>query len=110
MARAIVRLVNAGVKVLITTHSDYLVSQINNLLRASYASDRWLKQHGFAREDCLKRDDVSAYAFGWDEEEGGSRVKELEIRKDVGIDEDEFALVANALYDETILVERIRPK
>ena len=110
MARAIVRLVNAGVKVLITTHSDYLVSQLNNLMRISYASDRWLKREGFERGDCLNHDDVSAYAFRWDEDEGGSRVRELEIRKDVGIDEDEFALVANELYEETILVERIRPK
>ena len=110
MARGIVRLVNAGVKVLITTHSDYLVSQINNLLRISFASDRWLKREGFAREDCLKHDDVSAYAFEWDESEGGSRVRELEIRKDVGIDEDEFGKVVNAQYEETILVERIRPK
>ena len=110
MARAIIRLVNAGVKVLITTHSDYLVSQINNLLRASYASDRWLKRAGFERADCLRHEDVSAYAFQWDEEQGGSRVKELEIRKDVGIDEDEFALVANDLYEETVSFQRIRVK
>ena len=32
LARGIVRLVNAGVKVLITTHSDIMISQINNLL------------------------------------------------------------------------------
>ena len=110
MARGIVRLVNAGVKVLITTHSDYLLSQLNNLLRASYASDRWLKRKGFERADCLKHEDVSAFAFRWDDEEGGSRVKELEIRKDVGIDEDEFALVANDLYEETVSFQRIRVK
>lgn len=110
MARGIVRLVNAGVKVLITTHSDYFLNQVNNLLRISFASDRWLKREGFAREDCLKHDDVSAYAFEWDEEEGGSRVRELEIRKDVGIDDEEFGKVVNAQYEETILVERIRPK
>ena len=110
MARGIVRLVNAGVKVLITTHSDYLVSQLNNLMRISHASDRWLKREGFAREDCLKHDDVSAYAFRWDDEAGGSRVIQLEIRKDVGIDEDEFALVANDLYNETTSFQRIRVK
>jgi predicted ATPase len=110
MARAIVRLVNAGVKVIITTHSDYFVSQLNNLMRISYASDRWLKGKGFERADCLKHAEVSAYAFRWDEKEGGSRVSELEIRNDVGIDEDEFALVANDLYEETINFQRIRVK
>ena len=110
MARAIVRLVNAGVKVIITTHSDYFVSQLNNLMRISYASDRWLKGKGFERADCLKHAEVSAYAFRWDEKEGGSRVFELEIRKDVGIDQDEFALVANDLYEETVSFQRIRVK
>ena len=110
MARAIVRLVNAGVKVIITTHSDYFVSQLNNLMRISYASDRWLKGKGFERADCLKHAEVSAYAFRWDDVAEGSRINELEIRKDVGIDEDEFALVANDLYEETINFQRIRVK
>ena len=110
MARGIVRLVNAGVRVLVTTHSEFMISQLNNLRRINYASDRWLKKNGFTREDCLKHDDISAYAFRWDKEEGGSRAEPLEIRKDVGIDEDEFALVANDLYEETIVAERIRPR
>ena len=110
MAQGIVRLVNAGVQVLITTHSDYFVGQLNNLLRISYASDRWLKREGFARADCLKHNDVGAYAFLWDEDAGGSRVKELTIHPDTGIDDAEFGKVANALYEETIQVERIRPR
>ncbi len=110
MAQGIVRLVNAGVRVLITTHSDYFVGQLNNLLRISYASDRWLKREGFARADCLKHNDVGAYAFLWDEDAGGSRVNELTIHPDTGIDDAEFGKVANALYEEAIQVERIRPR
>ena len=110
LARGIVRLVNAGVKVLITTHSDIFVSQINNLLRASYASKRWLREHGYAPEDCIRHDDVSAYLFQIDEEIGGSRVKELEIQRDVGIEDPLFSQVIHELYEETILVERIKPK
>ena len=107
MARGIVRLVNAGVKVLITTHSDYFLNQVNNLLRISHASDQWLEQHGFERADCLARDDVSAYLFRWDDKRGGSLVDELTIRPDVGIDDDEFGKVVNDQYEETILVEGI---
>ena len=40
LARAIAMLVNANVKVLITTHSDYCVNQINNLLMLSQISAR----------------------------------------------------------------------
>ena len=110
LARGIVRLVNAGVKVLITTHSDIFVSQINNLLRASYASKRWLREKGFAPEETLRHDDVSAYLFQISEEAGGSLVEPLEIQRDIGIEDPEFTEVINKLYDETLLVERVRPK
>ena len=107
MARAIVRLVNAGVKVLITTHSDLLLAAINNLMRLSFADDGKLSGLGFEREDCLSHDAVSAYRFAINETQGGSLVHELEIRRDVGIDDAEFGKVVNELYDETIAVEQI---
>ena len=52
MARGIARLVNAGIRVIITTHSDMFVAQINNLLRLSHASRHWIKEHNFQPEDC----------------------------------------------------------
>ena len=110
LARGIVRLVNAGVKVLITTHSDIFVSQINNLLRASYASKRWLREKGFVPEETLNHEDVSAYLFRLDEEIGGSRIEPLEIQRDIGIEDPLFSQVIHELYEETILVERVRPK
>ena len=110
MARGIVRLVNAGVKVLITTHSDFFLGQINNLLRLSYASKRWIREHDFQPEDCLRHDQVAAYRFNWDWDRGGSVVNELEIRNDVGIDENELLEAVDSLYEETLLVQRIRVK
>ncbi len=108
MARGIVRLVNAGVKVLITTHSDLFVAQVNNLMRVSHASKRWLREKGFAPEECIDRENVGAYLFRRNEEQGGSLVEELEIRPDVGIDEGEFLNVVESLYEESLLVQRIR--
>ena len=107
MARGIVRLVNAGVRVLITTHSDLLLAAINNLLRLSFAGRDKLTELGFEREDRLSHDEVSAYRFAFDGTAGGSFVHELEIRRDVGIDDAEFGKVVNELYDETIAVEQI---
>ena len=107
MAQGIVRLVNAGVRVLITTHSDYFLNQVNNLMRIDHASDRWLEQAGFERADCLKHADVGAYVFHWDDAAGGSRVEQLAIRRDVGIDDQEFGKVVNEQYEETIMVEGV---
>ena len=108
MARGIVRLVNAGIKVLITTHSDLFVAQVNNLMRSKHASQRWLREKGFAPEECIDKENVGAYLFRWNEEQGGSVVEELEIRPDVGIDDAMFGEVVNEIYEETLLVERIR--
>ena len=110
MARGIVRLVNAGVKVLITTHSDLFVAQVNNLMRSKHASRRWLREKGFAPEECIQRENVGAYLFRWNEEQGGSLVEELEISSDSGIDENEFLNVVEGLYEESLLVNRIRVK
>jgi hypothetical protein len=108
MARALVRLVNAGVKVLITTHSEFLLSQINNLMRLSHASRQTVRRYGYESQDCLMQDEVSAYAFRRRDELGGSAIEELTISPDVGIDEDDFAKIAFDLYDETTSFQRFR--
>jgi len=108
MARGIARLVNAGVRVIITTHSDYFVGQVNNLLKLSRASKRKRANEGYDAVDCLNSDDVSAYHFRLDDDSGGSRVEELPILPDFGIDEQEFAAVSEALYEETVSLQRIR--
>ncbi len=106
MARAIVRLVNAGVRVLITTHSDLFLGAINNLMKLSFANQSILAELGREEEDQLKPESVAAYQFTLSDEQGGSEVKRLEIRDDVGIDEDEFSAVVAELYDESILLQR----
>ncbi len=108
MARGIARLVNAGVRVIITTHSDYFIGQINNLLKLSRASRQKRTREDYDAVDCLKSDDVSAYHFRLDDRSGGSRVEELPILPDFGIDEQEFAAVSEALYEETVSLQRIR--
>ena len=108
LARGIVRLVNAGVKVLITTHSDIIISQINNLLALRQASPELVEQGGFEAEDFLQPDQVGAYLFRYNQELGGCETVDLEIDPDTGIDEDQFASVFEAIYDESIALQRDR--
>ena len=108
LARGIVRLVNAGVKVLITTHSDIIISQVNNLLALRQASPELIGQGGFEPEDFLQPEQVGAYLFQYSQEQGGCETVQLEIDPDTGIDEDEFAAVFEAIYDESIALQRDR--
>ena len=108
LARGIVRLVNAGVKVLITTHSDIIISQVNNLLALRQASEELIKQGGFEPEDFLQPERVGAYLFRYSQELGGCETVPLDIDDDTGIDEDEFATVFEAIYNESIALQRDR--
>jgi hypothetical protein len=46
--------------------------------------------------------------FKYDREQGGSVIQPLEIDPDTGIDEDEFADVIEAIYDQSIALQRDR--
>ena len=64
MARLLVRCVHAGLKVLITTHSDYLVKELNNLLMLSHdfhGKEDMFKRFKYDREDALDPALIRAY-------------------------------------------------
>ena len=64
MARLLVRCVHAGLKVLITTHSDYLVKELNNLIMLSRDFDgkeELLKKLKYDPEDALDPGQIRAY-------------------------------------------------
>jgi predicted ATPase len=105
LARALARLVTAGVRVLITTHSDYFLAQLNNLMRAAAVSPRVYKREGLRPEDVLEADRVGAYAFKASAR-GGSTVRAVKVGPTEGITDDEFAQVAEPLYAQRVVLER----
>ena len=110
MARGIARLVNAGVKVLITTHSGDFIGQIDNLLRMSNASEQAAKSLGLEPEECLQPDQVSAYGFRIDSDLGGAVTYPLPVGSDVGIEDEEFLPVSELLYRQALDLEDARLK
>ncbi|MBO9424781.1 AAA family ATPase [Labrenzia sp. R4_1] len=96
VARLIARLVNAGVKVLLTTHSDYIVREINNLVALSGVGeeqDDLLGRYNLSKHDVLEPSRVRAYCA--DPSEGFC---EMEVSK-VGID---TIIFDNVIADENI--------
>ncbi len=64
LARLLAHAVHAGLKVLITTHSDYLIKEINNLLMLSKDfkdKPKVLKKYKYSEHDFLEPDSVRAY-------------------------------------------------
>ena len=64
LARLLARLVRAGLKIVLTTHSDYLIKELNNLimLSSSFADKkRVVKRLRYAKEDGIAPERIRAY-------------------------------------------------
>ncbi|WP_419802030.1 AAA family ATPase [Mucilaginibacter sp.] len=67
MARLIAEIVNNGFKVLISTHSDYIVKELNNLIRINHGSDeikdKLMSLYGYSENNLLRKEQIGVYLF-----------------------------------------------
>jgi ABC-type multidrug transport system ATPase subunit len=92
MAATLARLVRAGVKVLVTTHSDFMLQEIGNLMRVGM-----LKEKGALKketDDWLSPEEVGAWHFQKDQP-----VKEIRFDHTVGIEPEDYEDVTESLYN-----------
>ena len=64
IARLFARLVNLGVKVFITTHSDYIVKELNTLIMLNHDTPhlkRVAEENGYRDSELIKADQVKVY-------------------------------------------------
>ncbi len=107
IAKLFARLIRQGVYVLITTHSEYLVQQIQNLVSLSKLDSAVReKKYRYDKNDFLRQEEVGAYLFTWGRKSRGYKTKELTISDEEGVTEEGFGDVHDALYEETIGIER----
>jgi len=113
LAKIISRAVNMGKNVIVTTHSDYLISALNNLIALSQLPKRRLKRLGYTKEEVLPPESIAAYLVRTEGDK--ALVEKLQVTKE-GIPEDEFAKVAEELlgergriYDEIEKVQASKP-
>ncbi|MEN9848653.1 MAG: hypothetical protein RL368_1393, partial [Pseudomonadota bacterium] len=67
IARLLTRLVNIGIKVLITTHSDYIIRELNTLIMLNQDKPHLKKimlDEGYKSEELLSANKVKAYVAG----------------------------------------------
>jgi hypothetical protein len=103
-ARALVRLVNSGLRIAITTHSDFFLQQLNNAVVASSVREDATDEIGLDRDTRLKPESVAAYLFKPDGEQG-TEVVELPVDPHAGIPEDSFSEVTEYLYTQTVALD-----
>ena len=104
LARAISQMVNAGLHVLVTTHSDYFLQQLSNCIRMA-SKPSVAKKLGYTKKDQLPSESVGAYLFSFRKNRPGAETKELPVSKSEGIPEDAFVQIAESIYDETVKLD-----
>lgn len=64
MARIFVKMINARMRLLINTHSDHIIREINNMIMlSSLDKDEDTAEYGYTKDEVLKKEDVAAYYF-----------------------------------------------
>lgn len=109
MARLIVRLVNSGRRMIVSTHSDSMAINLNNLLTLTLGdmSEEKKKEKigalGLEEDDIIKTKDVHVYQFV-NSKHGTSSVTELEFRaiNNLGYDFGLFSQNLQNLSNDTI--------
>jgi hypothetical protein len=105
LARALIRLVNTGTPVLVTTHSDTFLQQINLLMRLSThpARDELAKEFGYDPAEFL--DPAMAAGYEFIRTSDGTVVRELE-KTSLGFVEPEMNQTIADLSHEILEMER----
>ena len=101
MTRLLARIVKVGLRVLITTHSDYIIKELNNLIMLQSVPQAlgFAQQHGYDSDDGISPDAVRAYVASGGRLIGQS-VDELGMSMPVFDDTiDQVNAVSNVLSD-----------
>jgi len=94
IAGVVAHLVRAGVRVMVTTHSDYFLDQLANYVRSSKLSGVR------GRTPFLEEDEIGAYVFS--QRKGRTIVKRLDFDKENGLSPEDHDKISSELYNETV--------
>ena len=102
MAKTLGCLVRAGVHVVVTTHSDWLLMEIGNLIREGELEEKIgepIEKQSFPSS--LQPSDVGVWQFREDEASTGSTVEEIPFDRIEGVEPREYENVAETLYNRS---------
>lgn len=106
LAKFLVRLVRKGVKVIVTTHSEFLVEQLSNfILLSKVKSAQRSKRYKYEKNDFLKPDETAVYIFKYSKKMKGFKTVAVKVTEE-GIPQEEFLKIDEALYEETIKLKK----
>lgn len=99
LAKEVARMVRNGIRIIVTTHSEWFLEKIGNLVRLSEIPEysQFSKQN---ENVALHSEEVGAWLFKMQKRPKGSKVEEIEIDPETGLFPTDFGVVSEALYNE----------
>ena len=117
LAKYLVRLVRRGIRIILTTHSPFVVEQISNMIqagsiataeranaKADLGKNGRLASLGLEHDDYLDAKEVAAYEFV-PSGTSGYEIDRLDVEPDEGIPVEEFVNVTNRLYRQSLAIQ-----
>ena len=101
VAMTLARLVRAGVRVLITTHSDWLLKQIGILIREGELEKITGKPSDSTLPSSLHPSEVGVWLFRQNGTDQGSTIQEIPFDRSEGVEPEEYYDVAEELYNRS---------
>ena len=102
-ARELARLVRVGICIIMTTHSEWFLEQIGNLVGLSSLPVK--RRTGIAGADvALHPDEVGAWLFKPTKRPKGSVVEEVPFNPETGLYRTDYGVVSEALYNESAAI------
>ena len=99
-ARELARLVRTGIRVILTTHSEWFLEQLGNLVRFGLLPKE--KQQGTVGADyALAPDDIGAWLFKRRQKPKGTVVSEVFLDSETGLFPTDFDPIREHLYNES---------
>lgn len=102
LARLIAKLVNAGLHIVVTTHSPYFLEQLSHCVVAG-SSQAGKEFREFSDGERLDKYSVAAYSF--EEDDGGYKMMPITV-DDEGIPQHDFVNASERQYNELLKLEQ----
>ena len=103
LAKFIVRLINRGLYIVVTTHSPYFLEQISHCVKAGYINNDGISSV-LPNDEHILHGKIAAYKFR--PHKDAYQISDIITSKD-GIPQDEFLSIDESLYEELLKLRRL---
>ena len=101
MAIILVRLGKCGVRVVVTTHSDWFLKEIGNLMLEGELEEHTDNQVQDKASDAIRPKDVGIWLFQNDASDDGSTIQEIKFDRVNGIEPSDYESISEGLYNRS---------